>query len=172
MEIKRLGNKGTKELRRDKMEKQYSVKFKLEAPILALIYICYKYKFPASMMLTFYEMFERQSLFILKALSCTKKINLNDNVFIKIIEQSKILHKQIIAGISTNIKRNKLETLVKAGRKITETIPDAPEIDLTKFDDSDYREFITNYLQKNISDLFTTTPELKLDANDLYCELK
>ena len=82
------------------------------------------------------------------------------------------LHKQIIAGISTNIKRNKLETLVKAGRKITETIPDAPEIDLTKFDDSDYREFITNYLQKNISDLFTTTPELKLDANDLYCELK
>lgn len=154
------------------MYKQFSVKFKLEAPILALLYICYRYKFPASYMLSFYEMYGKQSLFILKALSCTKKLNLNDNAFIKIIEQSKQLHKQIITGISTIMKINLLQARVKAGAKIEEPIPEQPSIDSSKFPDPDYREFIDNYLLKNINNIFSETIELQLDANDLYCELK
>lgn len=165
-----MENKGIKGIKF--MYKQFSVKFKLEAPILALLYICYKYKFPAAYMLSFYEMYGKQSLFILKALSCTKKLNLNDNAFIKIIEQSKQLHKQIIAGISTKMKINRLQARVKAGAKIEEPIPEQPIIDSTTFSDPDYREFIDNYLLKNIHNIFSETIELQLDANDLYCELR
>ena len=85
--------------------KPFSVTFKLDAKILAIIYICFKYKFPLSFLLSFYEMYGEQSLFILKAMACTKKISLSDNTFAKIIEESRLLYKQILSGISTNIKR-------------------------------------------------------------------
>ena len=153
------------------MDKQFSVKFKLDPIILALIYICYKYKFPAAMMLSFYEEFGKKSLFILKAMTCAKKITLNDNQFIKIIEESKLLHKQLLSGITINMKRNKLENMVKNGMKIKEQIPDKPHVNLTVFSD-DYSEFIENYLQYNLDNMFSEEPSLKLNTTDLYSELK
>ena len=153
------------------MDKQFSVKFKLDPIILALIYICYKYKFPAAMMLSFYEEFGKKSLFILKAMTCAKKITLNDNQFIKIIEESKLLHKQLLSGITINMKRNKLENMVKNGMKIKEQIPDKPHVNLTVFSD-DYSEFIENYLQYNLDNMFSEEPALKLNTTDLYSELK
>lgn len=153
------------------MEKQYSIKFKLDSIILALIYICYKYKFPASYMLSFYEMYGKQSLFILKAISCSKKVPLNDNTFIKIIEESKLLHKQILSGISTNIKIQNLTAQLKAGGKLKECIPEKPSLHLEEFS-NDYKTFITDYLTQNMVELFTETPELKLNTSDLYCEMK
>lgn len=151
--------------------KPFSITFKLDAKILAIIYICYRYKFPLSFLLSFYEMYGEQSLFILKAMSCNKKINLNDNTFIKIIEESKLLHKQIISGISTNIKREKLISQVKNGKLIDEIIPDCPEIDYNLFS-QDYVQFIKEYLLKNVVNLFTEQVELMMDSTDLYSEIR
>lgn len=152
------------------MNKPFIAKFKIDAKLLAILFICYKYKFPLSFMLSFYEMYGEQSLFILKAMSCAKKISLNDNTFIKIIEESKLLHKQIIKGISTNIKRNQLIQQVKSGRLITEMIPDCPEIQSNLFSE-DYKEFIEKYLLKNIKDIFKEEVELMMSTTDLYAEL-
>ena len=150
--------------------KPFSVSFKLDAKILAIIYICYKYKFPLSFLLSFYEMYGEQSLFILKAMSCTKKIALSDNTFAKIIEESRLLYKQIIAGISINLKRNQLIAQIKNGRLLTEIIPNCPEIDTKQFT-PDYSQFINKYLLKNVTNLFKEEIELMMDTNDLYCEL-
>lgn len=150
--------------------KPFSVTFKLDAKILAIIYICYKYKFPLSFLLSFYEMYGEQSLFILKAMSCTKKIALSDNTFAKIIEESRLLYKQIITGISINLKRNQLITQIKNGRLLTEIIPNCPEIDTKQFTE-DYSQFINKYLLKNVNNLFKEEIELMMDTNDLYCEL-
>lgn len=150
--------------------KPFSVSFKLDAKILAIIYICYKYKFPLSFLLSFYEMYGEQSLFILKAMSCTKKIALSDNTFAKIIEESRLLYKQIIAGISINLKRNQLIAQIKNGRLLTEIIPNCPEIDTKQFT-PDYSQFINKYLLKNVNNLFKEEIELMMDTNDLYCEL-
>ena len=152
------------------MNKPFITTFKIDAKILAILYICYKYKFPLSFMLSFYEMYGEQSLFILKAMSCTKKISLNDNAFIKIIDESKLLHNQIIKGISTNIKRDQLIQQVKSGRLITEMIPDCPEIQTSLFTD-DYRQFIESYLLKNVKDIFKEEIELMMSTTDLYAEL-
>ena len=153
------------------MKKPFSVQFKLDARILALLYICYTYKFPASYMLSFYEMFGAQSLFILKAFSCTKRTPLPDNVFIKIIEESRLLHKQILTGISTNIKRKQLETQVKSGKKIDGEIPEIPVIDTSVFTMQEYKDFVEDYLLKNIPNVFTNNPTLYLDSEDLYSEI-
>ena len=153
------------------MKKPFSVQFKLDARILALLYICYTYKFPASYMLSFYEMFGAQSLFILKAFSCTKRTPLPDNVFIKIIEESRLLHKQILTGISTNIKRKQLETQVKSGKKIDGEIPELPVIDTSVFTMQEYKDFVEDYLLKNIPNVFTNNPTLYLDSEDLYSEI-
>ena len=150
--------------------KPFSVTFKLDAKILAIIYICFKYKFPLSFLLAFYEMYGEQSLFILKAMACTKKISLSDNTFAKIIEESRLLYKQILSGISTNIKRNQLISQVKNGRLITEMIPNCPEISLCEFTD-DYKQFIKQYLIKNVKNLFQEEIELMMNTTDLYCEL-
>ena len=150
--------------------KPFSVTFKLDAKILAIIYICFKYKFPLSFLLSFYEMYGEQSLFILKAMACTKKISLSDNTFAKIIEESRLLYKQILSGISTNIKRNQLISQVKNGRLITEMIPNCPEISLCEFTD-DYKQFIKQYLIKNVKNLFQEEIELMINKTDLYCEL-
>lgn len=150
--------------------KPFSVTFKLDAKILAIIYICFKYKFPLSFLLSFYEMYGEQSLFILKAMACTKKISLSDNTFAKIIEESRLLYKQILRGISTNIKRNQLISQVKNGRLITEMIPNCPEISLCEFTD-DYKQFIKQYLIKNVKNLFQEEIELMMNTTDLYCEL-
>ena len=150
--------------------KPFSVTFKLDAKILAIIYICFKYKFPLSFLLSFYEMYGEQSLFILKAMACTKKISFSDNTFAKIIEESRLLYKQILSGISTNIKRNQLISQVKNGRLITEMIPNCPEISLCEFTD-DYKQFIKQYLIKNVKNLFQEEIELMMNTTDLYCEL-
>lgn len=150
--------------------KPFSVTFKLDAKILAIIYICFKYKFPLSFLLSFYEMYGEQSLFILKAMACTKKISLSDNTFAKIIEESRLLYKQILSGISTNIKRNQLISQIKNGRLITEMIPNCPEISLCEFTD-DYKQFIKQYLIKNVKNLFQEEIELMMNTTDLYCEL-
>ena len=150
--------------------KPFSVTFKLDAKILAIIYICFKYKFPLSFLLSFYEMYGEQSLFILKAMACTKKISLSDNTFAKIIEESRLLYKQILSGISTNIKRNQLISQVTNGRLITEMIPNCPEISLCEFTD-DYKQFIKQYLIKNVKNLFQEEIELMMNTTDLYCEL-
>jgi hypothetical protein len=151
--------------------KPFSITFKLDAKILAVIYICFKHKYPLSFLLSFYEMYGEQSLFILKAMSCAGKLKLTDNAFAKLIEESRLLYSQILKGISINIKRNKLISQVKNGKLITEIIPNCPEIDLNDFTD-DYKQFITNYLEKNVKDLFKEEIELMLDTTDLYSEIR
>ena len=152
------------------MTKPFTVNFKLDPKILGIIYICYKYKFPASFLLTFYDFYGPEALYILKAMSCANKIKLTDNAFIKLIQESNLLHKQILTGISINIKRNKLINQVKSGRLINEMIPDCPVISLKDFSD-DYAQFISQYLQKNVTNLFCERLELRLDSRDLYSEL-
>lgn len=153
------------------MDKQFEVNFKVDGKILALLFLCWKYKFPISYFLTFYEMYGAQSLFILKALACTKRITLNDNAFANIIEESRLLHKQILTGVSTNIKIKKLQSEVKAGKLIDEDIPEKPELNLDVFSE-DYKDFITTYLIKNVDEIFTEHFVLKLNSRDLYQEIK
>lgn len=154
------------------MTKPFSVSFKLDARIIALLYICYMYKFPASYMLSFYEMFGAQSLFILKAFSCTKKIPLPDNVFIKIIEESRLLHKQILTGISINRERFRLQNILKHGGRIKKVIPEEPTLDLTQFTMEEFKDFIEDYLLKNVEDIYSMNPTLYLDSTDLYSEIR
>lgn len=153
------------------MGKPFELSFKIDAKILAIIYICWKYKFPLSYFLSFYEMFGAQTLFILKAMSCTRRITLNDSAFANIIEESRTLHKQILAGISTRIKIKQLEGLVKSGQLIDEDIPAQPEINLNAFSD-DYKDFLSGYLLKNVDNIFSETMILKLGTKELYQQLK
>jgi len=154
------------------MEKPFEITFDVDAKALAILYVCWRYKLPAAYMLSFYEMYGAQALFILKAISCTinKKIPINDNVLIKVIEESRELHKQILSGITTNIKRRNLSSLVKYGKHIPEPIPDEPTLDYTKFSD-DYKEFIVDYLLQNVKNLFKEEITLSLNTKDLYEEL-
>lgn len=149
------------------MKKPYEIEFKIDAKVLAIIYVCWKFKFPLSYFLSFYEMFGVQTLFILKAMACTKRITLNDNALANIIEESKKLHLQIIKGISTNIKIRQLEALVRGGNLIDEDIPEKPTIDLNEFSD-DYRVFVEKYLLKNIKNIFAENVVLKLGTKELY----
>ena len=116
-------------------------------------------------------MYGEQAMFILKAFSCMKPISISDNGLLKIVEESKLLYKLIIAGISVKIKRQQLEQKVKNGWTIKEPIPDEPTLDISEFS-NDYKDFIENYLLKNIIDIFNEKLTLKLDTIDLYEALR
>ena len=152
-------------------DKPFSTKFTPDYKIFALLYICYEYKFPLSFFLTLYEKYGEMSLFIFKAMSCIKSISLTDSKFTKIIEQSKLLYRQIHKGITTRHQIKRLSMFVKNGYKIQEQIPDEPVLDLALFTD-EYKTFVTNYLQKNIVDMFADELELLFDTGDLYDEVK
>ena len=152
------------------VDKPFKVTFKLDAIILAILYTCYRYKYPASYMLSFYEMYGRQALYILKVISCDKKSPINDSILLKIIEESRLLYKEIISGITVLKKIESLSYKVKNGVKIDEIIPDKPHIDTNKFS-PEFKDFIENYLTKNISDVYSPEVELALDTKDLYYEM-
>ena len=134
------------------MSKIFSAKFKLNSKILAIIYICYKYKFPLSFMLSFYELYEDNALFIFKALNCSKKIKMNDNAFINALNESRLLYKQILKGVS-DIEQN-----------------ETPTINLKEFS-NDYKLFIEEYLLKNIDNIYSSTVKFQFSTNDLYKEV-
>ena len=154
------------------MTKPFSTRFKLDSKIIALIYICYKYNFPLCFMLSFYEMYGEHSLFALKAMTCAKKLTLNDNTFTKIIEESRDLYKQVLTGVSTIIEINKIEKS-NENRSIEDKkeIPEYPQIDTSKFS-SDYKDFIEQYLLKNIKNIYSPMVELRMSTKDLYEELR
>ena len=85
----------------DNTDKPFSMAFKLDAKMLTLVYICYEYKFPLSFMLSFYELYGDNSIFALKALTCCRKIKLTDSGLMKILDESRILYKQVVKVIST-----------------------------------------------------------------------
>ena len=148
------------------MSKLYTVQFALNAKLLAIIYICYKYKFPLQFMLSFYEMYADSSLFVLKALTCCKKTKLTDNEFIKIMEESRRLFHQIQKGMSINIKRKQ----ISLGILKDEEMPEPPELNYLGFSES-YTEFINEYLLKNIEDIYAPTVSLKMSSEDIYSEI-
>ena len=152
------------------MRKPFEVEFKIDSNVLAILFICWKFKFPAADFLTFYQMYGVNSLFIFKALSCNKRITLNDNAFTNILEECKKLHKQILAGISLNIKIKQLEVKVKSGGLIDEDIPEHPILKLEEFSE-DFQLFI-KYLVKNVNNIFSETFTLKLSTRDLYQQIK
>jgi len=153
------------------MNKPFEIAFKIDAKILAIIYVCWKQKYPISYFLTFYEMYGYHTLFILKALNCNKRIPLNDNALTNLIEESKILHKQILTGISTNMKIDKLENYVRNGMLIDEDIPERPQIDTSVFSE-EYKEFVENYLLPNVKNIFSEVVTLRLSSRDLYQAVK
>ena len=152
-------------------DKPFSTTFKVDYKIFTLLYICYKYKFPISYFLTMYELFGEMSLFTFKALACNKSISLTDNAFTKIVDQSKLLYRQIHSGITVRNKIRQLSALVKNGYKIQDEIPDKPEIDLSVFS-SDYKDFVENYMLVNIADIFSEELKLCFNTQDLYEEIK
>lgn len=151
------------------MSKDYITKFRLNAKLIAIIYICYQYKFPLSFMLSFYEMYGDNSLFALKAFACAKKLSLNDNVFTKIIEESRTLYRQILAGESRMIEINNIIKHNKAeGTNLS--LPEKPVLNSAGFTDP-FRKFIDEYLLVNIDNIFAPQVSLKLSTYDLYEEL-
>lgn len=152
------------------MVKPFEVQFHVDAKILAIIFICWKYKYPLSYFLSFYEMFGAHTLFILKALSCTRRITLNDNAFASLIEESKKLHLQMIKGISTNLKISQLEKKVTRGQLIDEDIPERPAIDYSVFSE-EYADFIKTYLLPNVKTIFTDNLVLRLGTKELYQQI-
>ena len=152
------------------MNKPFEIEFKIDAIKLAILFMCWKFKFPVSYFLTFYQMYGKQVLFIFKAIACTKRITLNDSAFTNIIEESKKLQHQILKGISTKIQIAKLEALVKNGRLIDEDIPEQPKLDLSEFSE-EYKKFIQTYLLKNIVNIFSDTVVLKVGTKELYNQI-
>lgn len=153
------------------MSKPFTINFKVDGDLLALLYICWKYKYPISYFLAFYELYNKTALFVLKALSCNKKIALNDNTFASLIEESRVLHNQIIAGISTNLKIKRLESQVRLGRLIDEDIPEKPTLNYKVFSE-DYKEFVKDYLVKNVDNIFSETLTLHIGTKELYQNIK
>lgn len=149
------------------MNKNFSVNFELNAKLLALLYICYEYKFPLSFMLSFYEMYGDNSLFVLKAISCFKKIKITDSILINALEESRKLAKEIARGISVLLKVDELEKLPEDKR--LDSIPEYPTINLSLFNES-YKKFIENYLLINIDNIYNQKISLKLNSRDLYEE--
>ena len=147
------------------MNKLYSVEFTLNAKLLAIIYICYKYKFPLQFMLSFYEMYGDGSLFALKALTCSKRMTMSDAELVKILDESRRLYKQIQNGISINRKRKQIEL-----GYLKEEMPELPKIELLGFSVS-YSEFIEKYLLVNIEDIYAPQVKLKMSSDDIYSEL-
>lgn len=150
-------------------KKDYSTRFRLNSKLIAMIYMCYQYKFPLSFLLAFYEMYGDNSLFALKAFACAKKISLNDNTFVKIIEESRILYRQILAGESRILEINSILTHNKNTGDNLE-LPEYPTINSAGFSDS-FRNFIDEYLLVNIDDIFAPIVTLKFRVQDLYSEL-
>ena len=150
----------------DTVTKPFSAQFKLNAKLLTMIYICYEYKFPLSFMLSFYELYGDNSIFALKALTCSRKIKLTDSGLMKILDESRILYNQIIKGIPTIIK---IEQLTR-NNKNNDPIPEYPQIDLTPFSE-DYKNFLQYYLLENIQDIYSPIVKLKMSTDDIYKEL-
>ena len=146
--------------------KLFSIDFKIDAKVLTIIYICYEYKFPLAFMITFYELYGETSMFALKALTCAKKAKLTDTKLMKIVEESRLLYTQILAGISTIMKIKQL----KAYNPKDEPIPEYPTIDTSKFT-AEYKEFVENYLLQNIRDIYAPVVNLRLSSHDLYREI-
>lgn len=141
----------------------FSATFRLNSKILALLYICWYYKYSMSIFITMYEMFKDMSLFALKAMSVDKKIKLTDNTFIKIMQESSKLYLQILKGVSVNDKIKKL-TLHNPDNEV---IPDRPKINLDEFSE-DYKRFIVEYLLENIPDIYAEYVKLPFGSEDLY----
>lgn len=120
-------------------DKTFIAYFELNSHILAIMYLCYRFKFPLSFMITFYENYKDGAFFVFKALACKKQIALNDLAFAKVIEDSRALYKQI---------------LIK-------------DIQSEKFSEK-YKEFIDDYLLKLIPNIYDETVMLKMDTNTLY----
>ena len=125
--------------------KAYKLKFALNAKLLAIIYLCYKYNFPLSYMIAFYELYGDKSLFVFKALACNKKIALNDSTFEKILNESRKLYKQILRGSYSRIERNNTIYYNKNSTK-KKPVPNIEHINPDAFCDK-YKEFIESYLR-------------------------
>lgn len=136
------------------MHKPFSARFKINSKILAVIYICYRHKLPLAFMLSFYEMYGDNSFFAFKAMSCAKRIPLNDNTFTKILQESRLLYKEILRGVSELIDDPQAD----------------PQIDFTLFS-PDYSNFIQHYLLKNINNIYDSYVELRMNCEDIYEEL-
>lgn len=134
------------------MTKIFATEFKLNSKILSIIYLCYKYEFPISIMLSFYEMYEDNALFVFKTLSCAKKSKINDNILINVLNESRILLKQIQQGI-TSLEKN-----------------EEPKLNLADFS-NEYRIFIQDYLLKNIENIYEPIIKFKFNTSDLYKEV-
>ena len=117
----------------------FTTYFELNSHILAMLYLCYKFKFPIAYMITFYENYKDSAFFVFKAMACKKQIALNDLTFAKIFEESRKLYKQI---------------LVK-------------EIKPEEFSER-YKEFIENYLLKAIPNIYDETVALSMTTEELY----
>ena len=147
--------------------KVFSTEFVLSAKIIAVIYICYEYKYPLSIMMSFYEMFGDQSMFALKALSCCKKTKLTDNTLTKALEESRCLFNQIVKGQTIINKINQL----KFNNPKNEPIPEYPKLDTNCFSNN-FKDFIENYFLVNIPNIYSPVVELKMSSDDLYKELE
>ena len=146
------------------MDKIFSTEFELDDKKLLVLYMCYKFKFPASYMLSFYELYEEKSLFTLKALACTKDIKLTDQSITKMLEESRKLYKQILRGRS--IRNEIKESKIKLKKEIEKArlldldlsmvslpaVPEEPTINTEDFS-SEYKDFLENYLLRNVEDI-------------------
>lgn len=146
-------------------EKIYTVDFELNAKLLAILYICYKYNFPLQFLLSFYELYGDASLFALKALSCYKKLALTDNDMVKILEESRRLFLQIQKRVTI---KNKIKEIERQGGNYDK--PELPKLDLICFS-VPYSQFIENYLLKNVEDLYSVPIRLRMSSGDLYQEI-
>lgn len=164
------------------MDKIFSTEFELDDKKLLVLYMCYKFKFPASYMLSFYELYEEKSLFTLKALACTKDIKLTDQSITKMLEESRKLYKQILRGRS--IRNEIKESKIKLKKEIEKArlldldlnmvslpaVPEEPTINTEDFS-PEYKDFLENYLLRNVEDIFSPIVKLALSTTDLYEEL-
>ena len=123
-------------------EKPLEITFELNPFLLTMLYVCQTYNLSMDLILSLYEKYEKDCLFIFKIMICKKNINLSDKQLLKVLNDCKILYRQIL-------RRS-----------------------IVVYDyDLNFQNFI-KWLTINVKDLFEEEVTLKLSYQDLYDGVK
>ena len=125
-------------MRKKVYKKPYSMKLHLNKYLLTLMYFCYCFKIPMDLMVALYEVYERHSLFVFKALACKGYIRLDDDIFSESIT--------FFTSIEKQLKNRSLNLDNISGKR---------------------REFL-DYLISNTSDIYSYTVNFFFDLEDFY----
>ena len=147
-------------------DRPYSIYLELNPKLLTILYMCYTFELPLSLMISLYSSYGEMALFVFKILAHMKVIKLTDNDFTRVLTCSRSLYKHILNMNRVKIDRERIiqDNKTRTNKK---EVPSLPTMNLDEYTES-YRNFITNYLLENIVDIYAPEVELKLNTVELH----